>query len=697
MKSCLALLSSISVAHAVQLQSESAPVARVAVLLIEMRARIESDGKVEQMSYDKYACWCEETLGEKASDIRGAKRLMKDTQEKIIRLEGELGAHGAEVKQLEKDISANVESQRDATANRRKTSAEYDSEKTESEQCIGALEEAIKVLAGAGTGTSFLGTMKQVELLSVVSGIRSAILKVPQSLSVPQDDLVLIRHFMESPTDYVGRAGYMSASQIALNPFGDYAPQSTRIQGILKGMYDAFAAGLEKSNAEEADSEKAFRAFMETKKRELETLEATLATQQGDESRKSLDKAQDNELLDNTKVQLDADEKFFETTKAGCQQKARQWSTRSRLRSQELVGVGQAISILTDEKAMTTFNDATTSFVQLAAHKNAGQQMIAVAQLTTLARKFRSISLAKIALQMKSSGHFDKVIASIDQMIASLRNEEQEDIEHRDRCQTATKASANDLEDYGAAEQKSMALGSRKQQEAVNLNGKISNVQSEITSAETEMETLLQLRNADVAEARQALKDDADAVALLEQTMESLSAFYKKNRLPMALVHVSNSTGATYTIDKYKAPETTWSDGNYGGRHDETFGVFSIIEMLHEDFKKEMESMRQDDAAAEEQYEKERQGLEDSLNAHQAMKLSLEKQLVMAEGEKDDAREAQQAAFDDGLAERQHSNALVLDCSWVETHFDSRRTKRKNEIQGLVDAKAFLAGSDDNI
>jgi C-terminal processing protease CtpA/Prc len=60
----------------------------------------------------------------------------------------------------------------------------------------------------------------------------------------------------------------MSAAQVGQNPFGDYAPQSTQIQGILKGMYDAFTADLEKDNAEEAEAQKSFEELMGTKMQE---------------------------------------------------------------------------------------------------------------------------------------------------------------------------------------------------------------------------------------------------------------------------------------------------------------------------------------------------------------------------------------------------------------------------------------------
>merc|ERR1719382_1631597 len=206
------------------------------------RRVIESDGKKEQMSYDKYACWCEDTMARKAKDISDAKKSIDELQTKITKLGGELGAHGAEIKALEDDIKDNLESQREARGLREKQNVEYEGEKTESEQCIGALEAAIKVLTD-GTKTGFLETIKEVQLLSVVSGVRDALKHDKVSKSMAPADLTLIHNFLENPSDFMGKrsGNLMSAMQIAHNPFGDYAPQSTQIQGILRGMYEAFA------------------------------------------------------------------------------------------------------------------------------------------------------------------------------------------------------------------------------------------------------------------------------------------------------------------------------------------------------------------------------------------------------------------------------------------------------------------------
>merc|ERR1719195_1910949 len=107
---------------------------------------------MEQKSYDKYACWCEETLARKATEIAAAEEEVTATQTLILELKGDLGALGASIDALKADIAQNLESEHEATDLRDKEFSEYSEEKIETEQCIGGLEAAIRVLTGSGNG-----------------------------------------------------------------------------------------------------------------------------------------------------------------------------------------------------------------------------------------------------------------------------------------------------------------------------------------------------------------------------------------------------------------------------------------------------------------------------------------------------------------------------------------------------------------
>merc|ERR1719316_2217190 len=124
----------------------------------------------------------------------------------------------------------------------------------------------------------------------------------------------------------------MSAMQIAANPFGDYAPQSGAISGVLKGLYDSMAAELEKANVEESKKQEAYEDLSVTKKKELAALEVTLEKQEVDSGEMTKRHADARTERDDTAKQLEADEKFFAESKDSCKKKAAQWAERTRLR-----------------------------------------------------------------------------------------------------------------------------------------------------------------------------------------------------------------------------------------------------------------------------------------------------------------------------------------------------------------------------
>merc|ERR1719456_31026 len=147
-----------------------------------------------------------------------------------------------------------------------------------------------------------------------------------------------------------------------------------------------------------------------------------------------------------------------------------------------------------------------------------------------------------------------------------------------------------------------------------------------------------------------------------------------------------------YTKDQDKAPETSWSGSDYGGRKSESGGIIAILEMLVEDTEKEMAEGRADNADAQEKYLKQNAALQETLDSQEETKASTEKELADLEEKMSNYEKYQKEKEDDADAENDQKKSLGTDCAWVKSHFDTRREKRKTEMQGLVDAKGFLAG-----
>jgi len=674
------------------------PMARVVKLIADLKAKVLVDGEKEQKSFDKYACWCEKTLERKAADIVESKDLIAETEILISKLKGEIASHAAEIAQLQKDIAANLAGENDASGVRTKERNDYMSERMESEQCIGALEAAIKVLTGAGTKKGFLDTSThKAQLLSIAAGVRSVLSFQAISRVSSGANLDMVKNFAEKPEDFMSKQSGVSAAQVGQNPFGDYAPQSTQISGILQGLYDSFTADLEKNNAAEAEAQKAFLALIATKKSEHQTLETTLEKQETDSASKNKRLKESEGLKGDTADQLAADEAFFDDSKEACQVKASEWSSRTRLRTEELNGMNEAIKILSS--GAKTFKSATTTFVQLASvnkhHTDFSHQSKVYAQLKQMASQYQSLSLAKIAAVVQMGGAFDKVLGMIDNMVALLRREEASDIEHRDLCENSQQKNANELGDLASAIKKAKQMKKRMENTKNELLSEIAKVEKDIEATKKTQAEILKFRNTESSEFKQALKDDVDAVALIKQAIAALSKFYTNNKITLELAQKGgDQKGPEYKAkSEDEAPEATFSD-SYAGRQSESGGILAILSMINEDLEKEIADGRADDADAEAKFDKQNGALNESLDAQTETKVGLKEELSSIEEKIDTTEQFREDKKDDKRQEEYAKEALDTDCLWVKTHFKSRRDKRKDEIQGLVDAKSFLAGVD---
>merc|ERR1719324_376688 len=157
----------------------------------------------------------------------------------------------------------------------------------------------------------------------------------------------------------------------------------------------------------------------------------------------------------------------------------------------------------------------------------------------------------------------------------------------------------------------------------------------------------------------------------MNQAIAALTKFYKDNKVSMGLVQKAPE----YSKDADKAPETSWSGGDYGGRKSESGGILAILEMLVEDTEKEMKEGRDDNADAQAKYVKQNGALQESLDAQEDTKTSLETELGDLEEKISGYEKYKKEKNADKDAEEDQKKALGTDCNWVKTHFKTRREK----------------------
>merc|ERR1719453_2839740 len=191
---------------------------------------------------------------------------------------------------------------------------------------------------------------------------------------------------------------------------------------------------------DEASKNRVFEDFIATKQQELIKMTEIKAKKEEEKAEAEDQLAEATQAYDETEAQMKADIEFFDATKAACEAKHAEWTTRAELRAEEVEGIKKALEILTSDEARELFGKSIKpgmeALLQLGSVTAGAAEMAgmrAFAALRTAAGRSHSLRLASLAAEVRTAkvGHFDKVIAAIDKMIQVLKDEEAGDIANR--------------------------------------------------------------------------------------------------------------------------------------------------------------------------------------------------------------------------------------------------------------------------
>jgi len=675
---------SVAVAGATQ-----GPVTKVVELIEELKAKIEADGKMEQTIYDKYACWCETTSARKANDIHTAMSDIKSLSTKILELKGLVATRTSEIAQDSLEINDNQQAQDEATGIRQKENAAYMGEKTEMETTLNALQRGIEVMSGAGTKTALLQTspMDEMTLLNVAVGVHQAIKMLPNDHVISSKQLALVSNFAKDPAEFYDQKAEKAAS---------YNPASATIMGILKDMYDTFSMNLEKATEVEAVAQKNYESLIGVKENEMATLVDARKKKEGEKADAEKELADTSQTLDDTTKQMKADTIFFDETKAACQAKADEWAERVRARTEEMAGINKALEILTSDDAKALFNKSIKpgkeTFLQIDSESQ--PQAKAYKTLKEHATKAKSLRLAAIAATLRTGGHFDAVIAEIDKMMATLKEEEKGDIEQRDWCKEETFKNEQEASRYEYKIERTDAKIMKLTSKLEELEGTLQATVASILETKDDIKAMEDARKEQHAAFESAKSDDEGAVKLLAAAIESMSAFYKNNKIDQGEIQGAAQAlvqEPVFEVSADQAPDASFSSaGKSGG---ESKGIVSIMTMIKEDLEDEISNGVKSEGETQAKFEEQLGEANTLLDELRAKKTNLEQAISDTNTEIDENEVKKEDLQGLLKEEKDYLASIKPDCDWILNSFTERRTKRAAEMEGLLQAKGMLAGA----
>jgi hypothetical protein len=677
-------------------QATSSPVEKVVVLLKDLQTKAQADGKAEQQVYDKYACWCEKTSKRKAEAIEQAQLDLRSLGQQILKYKALVAVRTAEIAKLEKEITANKKQQAAATTVRSNENAAYQAEAAETKEALAALQMATQLIVTGAGGSALL--QDSASLGVARNAVGHVLEAMPGSAGMMAEKLALLAEFAEG-----GGASKADHKQ-------KYAPQSATIQGILKDMYETFANDLESNTNTEATRNREFENYIAIKAEELAEMEAVKAKKEGELSDAEASLAEATQAYDDTEAQKKADIEFFDTTKEACAAKHEDWVIRDDLRTEELKGIGEALEILTSDDARALFgksiqagqgtNQAANSFLQMTMKKAVdvtSAPMLAYAKLKEQATKAHSFRLAELAVnvRMAKAGHFDAVIKAIDEMISTIKDENQADIEKRDQCKDEYKNTDSVIAQTKWLIEKNEARIAKLQ----DLIDKHTKAKEETIALIGETEEHIQSLKDQRQEENQAFlaakADDESAIELLESAKEALGAFYEKNTGGVGEIQGSvkllQKKQPEFEVSKDQAPDADFSGKD--SRKGESKGIVSILTMIIEDAHQEIKNGQVAEASAQTEFEKQLKAAETLLADLILKKNNLETEIARLGDEKSAENETMESNKADLKDEVDYRGKITPDCDWIIGAFTKRAQARTAETEGLEAAKVHLVSS----
>merc|ERR1719243_299456 len=593
----------------------------VITLLKDMLKQLQKEAEEDEDIYDKIACWCETNDKEKTKAIKDAEEKIDILTSKIEEMTARSAQLATEIKNLEKEIAKHQDSMDKATAIREKELAEFNAEEKDLLESIAALKAAITVLSKHHGGS--LLQLQESKLISIAATLQHELQKHGELLKgvLTHKQHREMAAFMQAPSDFFDASPIFKQS---------YAPQSGQIFGILKQMKETFETNLSESQKAEMAAQKAYEELKAA-------LEAQIAAAQDAIDKKTQELADTDEKLANskedledTRAKLSADEEFLRMLKEKCQMTDQEWEERQKTRQLEMEAVSKALAILSSDDAHDTFTRTfNPALLQMESSSQKSLRSEAAQLLKTVAQRVNSPRLSAIAVRCRLDA-FTRVKKAIDDMIAQLLKEKEDEIKHKDFC----------VDDF-------------------NTN------QLETENKEFQLT---------VADQRATQK-------LLQQALTVLKGFYEKGAAA-ALIQKAEPAGPP-PPPGFKEYKTSAAAG----------GVMGMIQQIINDAKAmEAETIRAEEDAqkAYEDFVKETNA---SIEAASKAIVNKSEEKAKAEADLVEAEDSLSAVELELEQLGNYKLQLHQSCDFVLKNFEIRQTARDEEIEALKQAKAILSGA----
>jgi len=652
------------------------PIRRVVTMLQNMEKKVAEEGEKEKALFEKFMCYCKNGEGQLSASIASAKNTNEQLESSIKETDATLKQMKADLKTAQTDRADAKAAVAKATALRQKEAAAYAKESGDLKTDIAALAKATAAIEKGMSG-AFLQT---------------ATASILKKLSITMDISSMDREMITS---------FLTQGQ---GETAGYVPASGQITGILKQMKDTMDASLAKATEEEQSAIKDFDALMSAKTKEINALGKQIESKTSRVGELGVELVTLKEDLDDTTKSLMEDEAFLKDLEKNCKTKEDEWAVRQKIRADELVAIADTIKILNDDDALELFKKTlpTPSLLQLKSGAQTTKQraLVALKQAGQGVKRDYRIDLISLALKGKKVS-FEKVLKMIDDMVALLGKEQQDDNDKKEYCENIIDKTEDNLKELElSVSDLGKAIADYKER-IDTLAEEIEALEKGIKDLDKQVSEATEDRKEEHEENTETLANANAAKELIGIAKNRLNKFYNpklykpppKRELSEAERIEENMSGASFS-QRVAPPPPPETFGAYAKKGEESGGVIAMLDMMVADLDKEITETETEEAENQKEYE---EFMKDSAEKRASDAKSIEdKESAKADLEATNiaAAEEKGAKMKEAMATAKYLSELHGECDWLLTNFDTRKEARAGEIDSLKKAKAVLSGAD---
>jgi chromosome segregation ATPase len=657
------------------------PIRRVVTMIQRIQKKVQAEGERDEELHEKFMCYCkggaaqlEESIAAAEAKIKGTGSAAEEATAQKAQLTSDLSAHKA-------DRTAAKEAIAKATAIRAKEAAAFGASKVESETNIAALTKAVAAIE-KGTAGSFLQT-------DAASAVRQTVMKRDMADNDRQD----VMSFLEGG-----------------------AEQSGEILGILKQLGDSMNADLKDSIASEDSAIASFDDLVGAKTKEIDALTHSIEDKSTRLGEVGVSIAQMGGAIGDATDSLADDKKFLADLEKNCATAQETYDAVVKSRSAELLALSETIDMLNSDEALELFKKALPSAASSLLQEQVSNKIMKSHALAMIAATHQPrFNFIALALQGKKEG-FGKVIAMIDDMVASLKKEQQDDNSKKVYCEKEFDSSDDKKKALERADSDADKAIADTKEALATLAEEIKALQDSVLSLDKQVSEATENRKEENAAYKEMMSQNTAAKELISMAKNRLQKFYNpklykaapKRELtederiavnmgetlaPTPAPGGISGTGITALDQEEPAPAPQAVAGP-SKKTEESGGVIALLDLLIKDLDKEMTTGEVEEKDAQADYEtamadgkKKRADDSKTIGDKESAKAEAEEQL---QGHKDDKASLGKELMANG----EYIAGLHGECDWLIQNFESRNEARDGEIDALGKAKAVLSGAD---